>query len=276
MANATDTQMGRSVAMSGHLGSILYPRRMTSPAQGAIVAKYRRSRRWKVVLGAFGLFLGLVVAAQLLPGQSPTSAPPAESDPAVGEEPDVRHEEMKFVRRDADDPMAIGDVDAPIVLTQWTDLRCPFCAVFSRDTLPGLIEEYVETGQVRIEFEDVAFFGSQSEDAAVAARAAGIQGKYIEFVTAIYDAAPEGTHPDLPRDALIDFAQKAGVPDMDRFGRDLDDPKLREAARASTRSAQQLGVNSVPFFVAGTTALSGAQPAANFQELLDAALAKVK
>lgn len=238
--------------------------------------KYRRSRRLNVVLSVIAAFLGIVVFAQLVPGRSPTPLSPAAPTSPSASEPTGASEEMTFVRRDIKDPMAIGDVDAPVVLSQWTDLRCPFCAVFSRDTLPTLINEYVETGRVRVEFHDVAFFGEQSEDAAVAARAAGNQDKFIEFATAVYDAAPEGAHADLPRSTLIEFARQAGVPDIERFTTDLDDPTLREAAQASTLSAQQLGVNSVPFFVAGDTALSGAQPLASFQKLLDAALAETE
>lgn len=95
--------------------------------------------------------------------------------------------------------------------------------MISRDTLPTLIGEYVDTGLVQIEFHDVAFFGDQSEVAAVAAGAAANQGRFMEFVTAIYDVAPEGAHPDLPRTTLIDFAAQAEVPDIARFTADLDD-----------------------------------------------------
>lgn len=235
------------------------------------MVKNRRPLRWKIVLVSIVAFLAMVVVAQLLPGQSPTSTPPSTAISSTSPQPDPTGD-MPFVRRETDDPMAIGDVDAPVVLTQWTDLRCPFCAVFSRETLPSLIEEYVETGLIRIEFHDVAFFGEQSEDAAVAARAAANQGRFLEFATAIYDAAPEGAHADLPRETLMEFAEQAGVPDIDRFTADLDDPALRHEAKSSTVSAQRLGVNSVPFFVAGNTALAGAQPLATFRQFLDAAL----
>lgn len=241
----------------------------------ALKEKVRRPRRWTVALVAIVVFLAIVVVAQFLPGQSPTSAPPSGPAASASSQPG-QADEMPFVRREADDPMAIGDVDAPVVLTQWTDLRCPFCAVFSRDTLPTLIEEYVETGLVRVEFHDVAFFGEQSEDAAVAARAAANQGRFMEFATAIYDVAPEGAHADLPRETLIDFAEQAGVPDIEQFTADLDDPALREEAKASTLSAQQLGVNSVPFFVAGDTAPPGAQPLESFRQFLDASLEAAK
>ena len=237
-------------------------------------AKYRRSRRWNIVLGVAVIFLAVVVTAQLLPGQSPTSGSADASDSAAANAPTGEYQELDFVTREADDPMAIGDVDAPVVMTMWTDLRCPFCAVFARDSLPSLVENYVEDGRVRIEFQDIAFFGEQSAEAAVAAHAAANQDAYYEFMTTLYDAAPEKGHADLPREALIDFAEQSGVADIDRFTADLDDPELRAAVDGNTQYAQQIGVTSTPFFVAGNTSLSGAQPTANFEAFLDGELAQ--
>ena len=254
---------------------------MNSPvSRHTLEAKYRRSKIWNGVLSAVIVFLGIVVVAQMLPGQSPTTTPEATdsasdsaADSASGQQAGG---DMEFVRRDADDPKAIGDVDAPVVMTEWIDLRCPYCASFSRDSLPQLIDEYVDTGRVRIEFNDVAYFGDQSEDAAVAAQAAANQDKYIDYVTAIFDDAPDSGHADLTRDALIGFAEQVDMPDMDAFTADLDDPALREQAQTETMNAQRLGVTAVPFFVAGDTALSGAQPIAAFRDYLDDAVAKAE
>ncbi|WP_010542339.1 DsbA family protein [Dietzia alimentaria] len=238
-------------------------------------AKYRRSKILNGVLAAIVVFLGIVVVAQMLPGQSPTSSPtPAASETTGGEQ--ATGGDMDFVRREAGDPKAIGDVDAPVVLTEWVDLRCPFCASFSRDTLPTLIEEYVDTGRVRIEFTDVAYFGAQSGDASVAAHAAANQDKYVDFLTAVFNEAPENGHADLTREVLIDFAAKVDMPDLSKFTADLDDPTVRARAEAKTATAQQLGVSAVPFFVAGKTAMSGAQPLDSFREYLDDALAKAE
>src|SRR5699024_1713859 len=162
------------------------------------------------------------------------------------------------------------------VMTEWIDLRCPFCASFARESLPQLIEEYVDTGQVRIEYTDVAYFGEQSEDASVAAQAAANQDKYIDYITAVFDDAPENGHADLTRDILIDYAEQVDVPDMDAFTADLDDPAIREQAQAETMNAQRLGVSAVPFFVAGDTAMSGAQPVDSFRDYLDDAVAKAE
>ncbi|MDV6300860.1 thioredoxin domain-containing protein [Dietzia maris] len=236
--------------------------------------KYRRATIWNWILGAVAVFLGIVVLAQTLPGQSSTAGTTEAVQSADGTQ--TAGGDMDFVRRDVDDPKAIGDVDAPVVMTEWIDLRCPFCASFSRDSLPTLIEEYVDTGRVRIEFTDVAYFGEQSEDGSVALQAAANQNKYMEYVTAVFDAAPDSGHPDLTREVLIDFAEQVDVPDMEKFTADLDDPQIRAQAEAETRNAQQLGVTAVPFFVAGQAALSGAQPVATFREYLDEALAAVE
>lgn len=245
-----------------------------SMSRHTLEAKYRRATIWNWVLGAVVVFLGVVVAAQTLAGTSPTPSTSAASESADGGQSDG--EDMEFVRRDATDPKAIGDVDAPVVMTEWIDLRCPYCASFSRGTLPALIEDYVDTGRVRIEFTDVTYFGDQSKDASVAAQAAANQDKYVEYVTAVFDAAPDSGHADLTREVLLDFAKQVNMPDMTKFTADLDDPAMRQKVDAETMAAQQLGVTAVPFFVAGQAALSGAQPESTFRDFLDEALAPVE
>ncbi len=179
-------------------------------------------------------------------------------------------EQASHVRGLEDDPMAVGSVDAPVVITEWTDYRCPYCALFAQETLPVLLSDYVESGQVRIEFNDVFFFGEDSFDAAVAARAAAKQGHYMEFIKVLYDAAPEkGGHPDMPRDVLIEFAQDAGVPDMSQFEADLDSEEIAAEVQASHQQAVDWGITSVPFFVVGDQAVAGAQPLEVFTQLIE-------
>lgn len=230
-----------------------------------------RRSRWPFVVGAFVVaFLVVVAVAQITRDDNSITTVDAGATDAAG------RPEHPVVRRQPGDPMSIGSADAPVVLVEWTDLRCPFCAVFYRETLPTLITEYVATGTLRIEFHDVAFFGEQSENAAIAARAAGEQGRFNEFLTVVYGAAPEGKQADIPRERLLEFAERAGVADLARFQRDLDSPILRAAASQSTFDAQQLGVNSVPFFLVGETAFSGAQPIDVFRQMLDQAIASTE
>ena len=48
-------------------------------------------------------------------------------------------------RRVDGDPLAMGSPDAPVVLTEWADYRCPFCSVWAEETLPQL-QHYIDDG----------------------------------------------------------------------------------------------------------------------------------
>ena len=180
---------------------------------------------------------------------------------------------VKVARNLADDPMAWGAMDAPLVIIEWTDFRCPFCASFANASLPTIYKDYVETGKVRFEVHDVAFFGDHSVDAAVGARAAGAQGKYREFMTALCAAAPASGHPEMAKEKRSGFAKTAGVPDLDKFSKALGDATLRTQVTDSTTLSQTMGVSGVPFFVIGNQTLDGAQPLAAFQQVIEKELA---
>lgn len=230
-------------------------------------SRLRRSRTLNLLLGAVAVVavvFGTVQWTQA--GASGGQSVEVEAEESAGE---AAGDTVSIERRVEGDPMAIGSLDAPVVLSEWIDFRCPYCAVFSRDTFPRIVQEYVDAGDVRIEIHDVAFFGEESERAAVAARAAGEQGMYFEFLEAVYAAAPESGHPDLSEQELVGFATQVGVPDIPRFTEDLANDELRAAVRESTANAQQLGVSAVPFFAVRGQALSGAQPIENFRQLLD-------
>jgi protein-disulfide isomerase len=213
---------------------------------------------------------GVVLVAVGLADRSSSPSrpePPAASstqaaDPAASEDPGL-------ARREEADPMALGRTDAPVTVVEYADFRCPYCARFARDTLPEIVKRYVETGLVRYEFRDLPFFGDQSVDAAVAARAAARQGRFWEYLDAVYRDAPDRGHPEMPRSTLVEFAARAGVPDRGRFAADLDDPQLRAAVIDEGRKSQALGIDGVPFFAIDNVALSGAQPMSVFTQVIE-------
>lgn len=214
-------------------------------------------------------------------GGTSTALPSDDSgrDDAASDSEAAAGEEGEWVRRDADDSAAVGDVDAPVVITEWTDPRCPFCAHFHNNILPDLQKKYVDTGKVRFEFITVAFFGEQSAAAGAAMEAAGKQGKYREYSDVLYAAAPEKGHPDLPEDKLVEFAETAGVGDIEKFRKDMNDQALIDEVNDATMQAQQYyGIQAVPFFASsdGESALRGAQPVENFEEFIDEQLEKAE
>ncbi|ROR55208.1 protein-disulfide isomerase [Luteococcus japonicus] len=196
-----------------------------------------------------------------------TSAPAASVAPP-SQNPEAVAAMKKLPRRDANDPTAQGGVDAPVVMIEWSDYRCPFCSVWSRETRPKL-QPYIDNGSLRIEHRDLVLFGDQSLNASLAARAAGLQGKYWEFYDAVHQAAPTNGHPEIKDTDLQAFAKKAGVPDLAKFTKDSKSAAVREAVAKDNTEARSLGISGTPFFVVNTTPLSGAQPAEVFAQVIE-------
>lgn len=223
---------------------------------------------------AAGESVGAVVPA---PTPAPVPVPvPEESVATQDADPDraaLSPEQEQVLlglqRREDGDPLAVGAVDAPVVLIEYADYRCPYCASWALDVRPGL-QPYVDDGTLRIEFRDTIIFGEESALVAIAARAAGEQGMYWDYHDAIFAAAPATGHAELPKERLLQLAQEVGVPDLDRFEADLSSQDLLDAVQADMAEAQSLGVRSTPTFIVNTVPVRGSQPVEVFTQLIDA------
>lgn len=204
---------------------------------------------------------------------APAAAPAgASSTPGTrpSQDPKVTELLKSLPRRDPADPTAKGRVDAKVVLIEWSDYRCPFCAVWARKTLPQL-QRYIDDGTLRIEYRDLPIFGDQSTNVAIAARAAGRQGRFWPYYDAVFANAPTSGHPEIGPEQIQQFAKTAQVPDLARFTADLNDPTLRDAVYADAEQAQKMGLTGTPFFVINTTVINGAQPTESFVQAIESA-----
>lgn len=209
--------------------------------------------------------------SQAGPGPSVGSSAPAAvaTDATQKSDEQVKLESFlvnDFPRREEGDPLAMGNPDAKVVLTEWSDFRCPFCSVWAEDTLPAL-QPLLDDGTLRIEFRDLAIFGDESVKAATAARAAGEQDRFFEFSHALFTALPNEGHPDIPDDLVMGIVDDLGL-DAQRFTADWADPAHKEAVLADSQEAQSMGVSSTPSFVIGGQFVSGALPLADFQKII--------
>lgn len=238
-----------------------------------------------------GLVLVVVVLGGLLamrpgtpaavPAPAATSTPPAtpapdQPAPQPSIDPQQVAEMERFMvedlpRRIEGDPLAMGNIDAPVVLTEWADYRCPFCSVWAEDVLPGL-QRYIDDGTLRVEFRDLAIFGDESIKAATAARAAGEQGQFFEFSHELFSALPNEGHPDIPDELVYGIVADLGL-DRAAFEADWADPAHREAVVADSAEANRFRVTSTPSFVIGSQFVSGAQPLSTFEQIIEEQLA---
>lgn len=65
-----------------------------------------------------------------------------------------------------------------MVIVEYHDPRCPNCADWESSVTPGIEQQHIVTGKVRLELREFPFMGKQSTRAALAVECAGEQGKF--------------------------------------------------------------------------------------------------
>ena len=182
------------------------------------------------------------------------------------------------VEIDLGDNILKGSTDATITLVEFTDYQCPFCARYTKNTLPQIKKEYVDTGRVRYALLDMPL-ESIHKDAFTAAQAshcAGDQGKYWEM----HDLLFENQKNIVP---LRPHAETVGL-DVAKFEICMNSDKYAKSVRNDMVQAQKVGATGTPSFVVaktdpndpskvtGITFLRGAKSFNEFKAALDNAL----
>jgi protein-disulfide isomerase len=172
---------------------------------------------------------------------------------------------------EVDPAVMIGRADAPVTVVEFADYQCPYCGEFARTVQPALVAKYVDTGVLRLVWRDFPYYGAQSVDAAVAARAAGQQGKFWPFHDALYAHQLPLRSGRLTAGYLDGLAAALGL-DVVRFDQARRDPALHDSVAADFAFGQQLGVPGTPsFLVNGSPEIFGSQPLSTFEHAIEQA-----
>ena len=171
----------------------------------------------------------------------------------------------------------LGSESASITIVEFGDYQCEACYHWFHNTRDTLIDNYVETGKVKLVFVDLPFLGRDSPKAAQASYCAEDQGKYWEYHTMLYtfqDGPPDSGWAD--RDRLNSFAFSLDM-NMDEFNDCMDSSKYQKRVKANYNEAVKHGVQQTPTFIIisldGTTKkLGGAQPYSVFAATIESML----
>jgi len=176
------------------------------------------------------------------------------------------------------DRAVLGAEDATVTLIQFEDLQCPICKRYQEEGFPGIVEEYVRPGKVKIRFVGLAFIGPDTEKALLYTIAAGEQGKLWQFADALYANQGE-ENSGWVTDELLQ--QVAGDFDLDweKLKSDADGAVTLQQANSMATEAEQRGVPGTPWFYVQVgdgqpyEVRPGSFAVEEFRQILDDALA---
>jgi protein-disulfide isomerase len=170
---------------------------------------------------------------------------------------------------------AMGDPNAPVKITEYSDFQCPYCKRFSDQTEKQIIDTYIVTGKVYFVYVPYGpggnYIGPESKAAAMAAFCAGDQGKFWEYHDILFANHTGENVGDYKDNRLLAFAETLGL-DMAKFRSCYSSNQFAKKLQEGITQGQQAGVGGTPYFLVNGTPVEGAQPFENFKQVIDAAL----
>ena len=151
---------------------------------------------------------------------------------------------------------ALGEPMAPVSLEYFGDLECPFCRDFSLEVLPSIIQRWVRTGKLRIEYRALQTATHEPDVFVaqhVAALAAGKQGKAWHFVETFYAEQGEEGSGYVTEAYLEGIASQIPHLDLSPWAIDRKDPELVREIASDAEAAENAGLTGTPTFLLGAS-----------------------
>lgn len=158
----------------------------------------------------------------------------------------VDAQRWREVRSDPRD-FSIGRADAPIVVVEFFDYRCPYCHA----AYEWVYELTRTRSDIRVVLKELPVLGPESMEAARAALASMPQGRYWQFHRALI------THRgDLSSERIDQLARSVGI-DVARMRRAMDSPEVIAQLEDIRAEAIEYNFNGTPGFVINGETIPG-------------------
>ncbi len=180
--------------------------------------------------------------------------------------------EKKQVPAPGKDQPFKGGAKAKVVIQEFSDFECPFCARVE-PTLAEVLEVYGDKVKIVWRHKPLPMHQNAplASEAAVEVQKQKGNDTFWKFHAKLF--ANQQEEGGLERPALEAYAQELGV-DMGKFKKALDDRAHKAFVEADSKVADDADLGGTPAFVINGYFIGGAQPIAKFKKVIDRALAE--
>ncbi|HEY2283272.1 MAG TPA: thioredoxin domain-containing protein [Solirubrobacteraceae bacterium] len=150
----------------------------------------------------------------------------------------------------------LGNPNAPVTLQYFGDLECPICKEFTLGALPTIIQKWVRTGKVKIEYRSLETATREPEvfkTQQVAALAAGKQNKMWNYLETFYREQGEEASGYVNESYLQGLAQQVPGLNLTQWASDRGNTALVNQVTADAQAANNAGFTGTPSFLIART-----------------------
>jgi protein-disulfide isomerase len=176
----------------------------------------------------------------------------------------------------ANPPNSLGAPNAAVTIEEFADFQCPTCA-----TMHPVVKELRATygDRVRVIFRNFPLnipAHDKAYDAAVAAEAAGLQGKFWDMQNLLFTNQQNWSRASDYRKIFEGYAQTLGL-DVNKFATDMAGIPAKNRVDADLQRGRSLAVGSTPtFYINGRKLGENDMTSQGMRQIIDAELQKTQ
>lgn len=167
-----------------------------------------------------------------------------------------------------------GDLNAPVIIEEFSDYQCPYCARWAEQTFPSLLANQIAAGEVMLVYYDFPLnnIHPQAAAAANAARCAGEQdiAAYWQMHDILFGRVNEWSNNNANA-TFVRYGEEIEL-DIADFQECVQSNRYGQAVQADLELGNIRGVSSTPSFFLNEQILVGAHPTETFDQAITALL----
>ena len=182
-------------------------------------------------------------------------------------------ETQKLFGGQTQDGAILGSTDAPVLVKVFNDVRCVPCASYQTEEVDPVIERYARSEEAQFEFSHFSLGPEPTSLAAVAATAAGEQGRQWQYIDLLMRNI-ESARGDTDEDFLTDVARAVPELELEVWQEDRLAPEALETVEADADEAVDLKLSADPAVIVtgpgGEERLEGAPTSEEIEAAVEA------
>jgi len=161
---------------------------------------------------------------------------------------------------------ARGDITAKVILIEYSDFECPACGAY-HPVVKRLEEKFGSQIGVAYRHFPLSQIHPNAELAALAAEAAGRQGKFWEMHDLLFENQKIWSKNSSAKEIFIGYARELQL-NEGQFVNDLAVKDLREKISASYKEGVSLGITGTPTFFLNGKKISAPRTYEEFEKII--------
>jgi protein-disulfide isomerase len=218
--------------------------------EAAVASAARRTRLTQLAVVA-GVVVVIIVVILVATGGGGSSKPPPPKGKTATKESAAVATLLNGIPQKGN---VLGSSTAPVTLQYFGDLECPICKEFTLGALPTVIQKWVRTGKLKIEYRSLETATREPEvfkSQQVAALAAGKQNKMWYFVETFYHEQGEEDSGYVNEKYLQGIAQQVPGLSLATWTSDRTNPAFEAQVTSDAQAANNAGFTGTPSFLLG-------------------------